>query len=160
MKRVALLAAPALLAGVVGAAQVAGGAAAAPPGRSAGPAGGQAAEADPFGNPVAPVLYQPSMNVFRRFSADAERMYQFYRDVLGFEQLPSIGAVARFQAGASEFKLTRRVGGRQYQSGGVRDATGLRLVTFFFPDETALAGRFTRHGSETTWSRPEPRPGK
>jgi catechol 2,3-dioxygenase-like lactoylglutathione lyase family enzyme len=95
---------------------------------------------------VAPVLYQPSMNVFRRFETEPERMYAFYRDVLGLEQLTTFGAVARFQAGASEFKLTRRVGRRSYQPGGVRDATGLRLVSFFFPEERALVARFVSHG--------------
>lgn len=95
---------------------------------------------------VAPVIYQPSMNVFRRFDVDAEKMYAFYRDVLGLEQLTTLGAVARFQAGASEFKLTRRVGRRAYQPGGVRDATGFRLVSFFFPEERALVARFVSHG--------------
>lgn len=97
---------------------------------------------------VAPVLYQPSMNVFRRFETDAEQMYAFYRDVLGLEQLTTYGAVARFQAGASEFKLTGRVRGKAYQPGGVQDATGLRLVTFFFPEEAALVARFVRHGHD------------
>jgi catechol 2,3-dioxygenase-like lactoylglutathione lyase family enzyme len=45
------------------------------------------------GNTTAAVLFQPSMNVFRRFDGDADRMYEFYRDVLGFEQLQSFGAV-------------------------------------------------------------------
>jgi catechol 2,3-dioxygenase-like lactoylglutathione lyase family enzyme len=54
--------------------------------------------------------------------------------------------VARFQAGASELKLTGKVASRQYVPGGVRDATGVRLLTFFFPDETALAERFVAHG--------------
>lgn len=93
---------------------------------------------------AAAVMYQPSMNVFRRFEADTEAMYAFYRDVLGLEQLTTYGAVARFQAGASEFKLTRRVANRTYQPGGVKDATGLRMVSFFFPEEAALVARFTR----------------
>lgn len=100
---------------------------------------------------VAPVLWQPSMNVFRRYAGDAdtaEAMYAFYGDVLGFEQLQTLspegsGGVARFQVGASELKFTSRVGDREYVDGGVRDATGLRLLTFFFPDEAALTERFT-----------------
>ena len=100
---------------------------------------------------TAEVLWQPSMNVFRRFDVPAERMYEFYGGVLGFEQLSTLnvgngGGVARFQAGAQELKLTRRVGGRSYESGGVRGATGLRLLTFFFADEAALAARFAAHG--------------
>jgi catechol 2,3-dioxygenase-like lactoylglutathione lyase family enzyme len=100
---------------------------------------------------TASVLWQPSMNVFRRFEVPAERMYEFYGGVLGFEQLSTInvgngGGVARFQAGAQELKLTRRVADRSYVAGGVRAATGLRLLTFFFDDEAALKARFTEHG--------------
>jgi catechol 2,3-dioxygenase-like lactoylglutathione lyase family enzyme len=100
---------------------------------------------------TAPVLWQPSMNVFRRFEVPAERMYEFYGEVLGFKQLSTInvgngGGVARFQAGAQELKLTRRVGNRTYQDGGVRGATGLRLLTFHFADQTQLEARFVRHG--------------
>jgi catechol 2,3-dioxygenase-like lactoylglutathione lyase family enzyme len=91
------------------------------------------------------------MNVFRRFEVPAEQMYEFYGDVLGFKQLSTLnvgngGGVARFQAGAQELKLTRRVGDRSYEGGGVRAATGLRLLTFFFADEAALTARFVQHG--------------
>ena len=100
---------------------------------------------------TASVLWQPSMNVFRRFDVPAERMYEFYGAVLGFEQLSTLNVgngagVARFQAGAQELKLTRRVGDRSYQGGGVRGATGLRLLTFHFADEAALSARFVQHG--------------
>ena len=91
------------------------------------------------------------MNVFRRFEVPAERMYEFYGGVLGFKQLSTMnvgngGGVARFQAGAQELKLTRRVGDRHYEPGGVSAATGLRLLTFFFADEAALGERFVQHG--------------
>jgi catechol 2,3-dioxygenase-like lactoylglutathione lyase family enzyme len=100
---------------------------------------------------AASVLWQPSMNVFRRFEVPAERMYEFYGGVLGFEQLSTLnvgngGGVARFQAGAQELKLTRRVGNRRYERGGVRAATGLRLLTFYFADERELSARFVQHG--------------
>jgi catechol 2,3-dioxygenase-like lactoylglutathione lyase family enzyme len=100
---------------------------------------------------TASVLWQPSMNVFRRFEAPAERMYEFYGGVLGFKQLSTLnvgngGGVARFQAGAQELKLTRRVGNRNYERGGVRAATGLRLLTFYFADERELGERFSQHG--------------
>jgi len=100
---------------------------------------------------TAGVLWQPSMNVFRRFEVPAERMYEFYGEVLGFKQLSTLnvgngGGVARFQAGAQELKLTRRVMNRSYVAGGVRDATGLRLLTFFFADEVGLSARFVAHG--------------
>ena len=100
---------------------------------------------------TASVLWQPSMNVFRRFEVPAERMYEFYGGVLGFKQLNTLavgngGGVARFQAGAQELKLTRRVANRSYAGGGVRGATGLRLLTFFFADEVQLEARFAEHG--------------
>jgi catechol 2,3-dioxygenase-like lactoylglutathione lyase family enzyme len=100
---------------------------------------------------VAPVLWQPSMNVFRRFAVAQEAMFEFYGEVLGFEQLGTLNVgsgagVARFQAGGSELKLTARVADRRYVQGGVRDATGVRLLTFFFPDEAALTARFEAHG--------------
>jgi catechol 2,3-dioxygenase-like lactoylglutathione lyase family enzyme len=101
---------------------------------------------------TAGVLWQPSMNVFRRFEVPAERMYEFYGAVLGFKQLSTLnvgnggGGVARFQAGAQELKLTRRVANKSYAGGGVRGATGLRLITFYFADEPQLVARFTEHG--------------
>jgi catechol 2,3-dioxygenase-like lactoylglutathione lyase family enzyme len=100
---------------------------------------------------TASVLWQPSMNVFRRFAVSPESMYEFYGAVLGFPQLSTInlgsgGGVARFQAGAQELKLTRRVADREYRGGGVKDATGLRLLSFFFADEAALTARFVAHG--------------
>jgi len=99
---------------------------------------------------VAPILWQPSMNVFRRFSADPAAMYEFYGKVLGLKQLSTfdLGSktnVARFQAGASEVKLTGMVPNRKYSKGGVQDATGLRLLTFFFPDQDSLIERFRTH---------------
>ncbi len=100
---------------------------------------------------AATVLWQPSMNVFRRFEVPAERMYEFYGGALGFKQLSTLnvgngGGVARFQAGAQELKLTRRVGNRSYVGGGVRGATGLRLLTFFFSDEASLTASFVQRG--------------
>jgi catechol 2,3-dioxygenase-like lactoylglutathione lyase family enzyme len=100
---------------------------------------------------TARVLWQPSMNVFRRFEVPAEKMYEFYGGVLGFKQLSTLnvgngGGVARFQAGAQELKLTRRVANRSYEGGGVHGATGLRLLTFIFADEAALKARFAEHG--------------
>jgi catechol 2,3-dioxygenase-like lactoylglutathione lyase family enzyme len=100
---------------------------------------------------TASVLWQPSMNVFRRFDVPAEKMFEFYGGALGFEQLTTFnvgngGGVARFRAGAQELKLTRRVADRNYHGGGVTAATGLRLLTFHFADEAALMQRFEQHG--------------
>lgn len=100
---------------------------------------------------TAEVLSQPSMNVFRRFDVEAAKVFEFYGQVLGFRPLGTfsdvgVGGVSRFQAGGQELKFTQRVDNRQYVDGGVRDATGLRLLTFFFPDEAALVARFETHG--------------
>ncbi len=90
------------------------------------------------------------MNVFRRFAVEPERMFEFYGGVLGFKQLTTFsvgnGGVARFQAGAQELKLTKQVGNRVYHHGGVKAATGLRLISFFFGDEAVLSRRFVEHG--------------
>jgi catechol 2,3-dioxygenase-like lactoylglutathione lyase family enzyme len=95
---------------------------------------------------VAPVQWLPGMHVFRRYSGELERMFEFYGDVLGFERMPNIGQVGRVRAGASEFKLQRRGETSQRAAGGVRDATGFRLAGFYFADEAALVARFVAHG--------------
>jgi len=101
---------------------------------------------------TAEVLRQPpSINVFRRFDVDAAKVFEFYGQALGLKALGTFsdvgaGGVSRFRAGAQELKFTRRVEDRQYADGGVRDATGLRLVTFFFPNEQELVARFEKLG--------------
>lgn len=110
-----------------------------------------AAQADSASETVGPVLWQPSMNLFRRCSSEPETLFAFYRDVLGFEQLTSFdlgGSIplVRIKAGATELKFTRQVGDRTYVRGGVMDATGVRLWTFFFADQAALVERFTANG--------------
>ena len=97
------------------------------------------------------LLWQPSMNVFRRFAVEPERMFEFYGGVLGLEQLQTFDVgggtnVARFRAGNSEVKLTRRVPDREYVPGRVDEATGLRLLTFFYPERDAVVERFRAHG--------------
>lgn len=91
------------------------------------------------------------MNTFRRFESDSEPMYDFYTEVLGFEPLDTYDVgddteVWRIQAGASQLKLSRRDESRSYVDGGVVDATGLRLWTFFFSDEEAVNERFAHAG--------------
>ena len=100
---------------------------------------------------VGPILSQDSMNVFRRFAAEPKAMYEFYGDVLGLKQLTTFDVgrntnVARFQAGDSQLKLTTKVPNRQYHPGGVAEATGVRLITLYFPDQKAMAERFRAHG--------------
>jgi catechol 2,3-dioxygenase-like lactoylglutathione lyase family enzyme len=102
---------------------------------------------------VAPLIWLPAMSVFRRHAVEQEKMLQFYGDVLGLEKLPNIGAVGRVKVGATEFKMPprsfapfQRPGLEDRRpEGGVKDATGFRLATFFFPDEAALVARFRQH---------------
>jgi catechol 2,3-dioxygenase-like lactoylglutathione lyase family enzyme len=100
---------------------------------------------------TAPLLYQNSMNVFRRYTADTQKMFEFYGDVLGLKQMQTFNVgggqqVARFLIGTQQVKLTKRTPDRKYQPGGAKNATGLRLLTFFFPDEASLSQRFQEHG--------------
>lgn len=109
-----------------------------------------AARAD--GESVGPVISMPAMNTFRRYAAeDPEPLFAFYSDVLGYERLTAydVGgptSVMRIQAGATQLKFTGRTPGQQYQPGGIDNATGLRLWTFFYSDRNALTKRFTDHG--------------
>ena len=94
---------------------------------------------------------QPSMNVFRRFSVDAAKMTGFYGDVLGLKALPPLrmpggGSMILFQIGTGQVKLQATPAASEYASGPVREVSGLRVFTFFFPDEQALTARFAQHG--------------
>ena len=110
---------------------------------------------------VAPLLIQDSMNVFRRFKANAHAMYDFYGKTLGFKQLMTFNVggttgVARFQVGDSQVKLTGVVPNRTYHRGEVRDATGVRMLTFFFTDQHALEERFRARGLSVPAFKPVP----
>ena len=100
---------------------------------------------------LAALSTQPSMNVFRRFSVDAAKMTGFYGDVLGLKALPALrmpggGSMILFQIGSGQVKLQATPAASEYPSGPVRDVSGLRVFTFFFPDEQALTARFVQHG--------------
>ena len=101
------------------------------------------------------------MNVFRRFSGDAKPIYDFYGKVLGLKQLTTytLGAntnVARFELGPTQLKFSGMVPNRKYQRGAIQDATGLRLLTFFFPALTPLAERFRASGLPVPEFKPAP----
>jgi catechol 2,3-dioxygenase-like lactoylglutathione lyase family enzyme len=94
---------------------------------------------------------QPSMNVFRRFAADRAKMIEFYGEVLGLKQLPSIALgggneMILFAIGSGQVKLQATPAASQYPTGDVKAVTGLRVFTFFYPDEAALSARFTAKG--------------
>jgi catechol 2,3-dioxygenase-like lactoylglutathione lyase family enzyme len=101
---------------------------------------------------VGPVISMPAMNPFRRYSAEnPEPIFAFYSDVLGHERLTEydVGGttgVMRIRAGASELKFTGDTQDEQYQTGGIDNATGIRLWTFFYSDRALLTKRFTDNG--------------
>ncbi len=105
-----------------------------------------------------PRFSQASTNVFRRFSVDLARMKEFYGEVVGLGALPPIGMpgggqMTRFHVGRSEIKLQPSASEAGAPSGAVGDVTGLRVLTFYFTDEAAVAGRLKAHGLPV----PEPR---
>jgi catechol 2,3-dioxygenase-like lactoylglutathione lyase family enzyme len=100
---------------------------------------------------LASLSTQPSMNVFRRFAVEPAKMLGFYSEVLGLKQLPSLimpggGQMMLFQIGSGQVKLQYTAAAGEYKSGAVREVTGLRVFTFFYPDEAAVTARFVQHG--------------
>ena len=100
---------------------------------------------------LAALSTQPSMNVFRRFAVDKAKMIEFYGEVLGLRAMPPIrlgpdSEMIRFQVGTAEIKLQATPAAAQYPGGPVKAVTGLRVFTFFVPDEAALAARFAAKG--------------
>ena len=94
---------------------------------------------------------QPSMNVFRRFAVDRVKMIEFYGEVLGLKQLPSIqlgggNEMILFAIGTGQVKLQATPAASQYPNGDVKAVTGLRVLTFFYPDEASVVSRFTAKG--------------
>jgi len=100
---------------------------------------------------TAPYLSQDSMNVFRRFGVERAKMLEFYGDALGLHPLSAFdvggqGGMSRFAVGTTQLKLTAAPKTAHYASGDARAVRGLRVWTFFFPDEQALTTRLTMHG--------------
>lgn len=96
----------------------------------------------------AAMMTQDSVNVFRRFSIDRAKDLEFYADVLGLQPLrglnmPGGGQMSLFHIGTSQFKFTNAAAGRAEKSGAVLDVTGLRVFTYFYTDEAAVAHAFT-----------------
>ena len=113
---------------------------------------------------TAEIMTQP-MNVFRRFSGDAKPIYDFYGNILGLKQLTTYNLggntnVARFGIGTLLLKFSAVVPNRKYQKGALQEATGLRLLTFFFPNQAPLAERFRAGGLPVPEFRPIPGSGR
>ena len=109
-----------------------------------------AAGEEPAGS-LSALSTQPSMNVFRRFAVDRVKMIEFYGEVLGLKQLPSIqlgggNEMILFGIGTAQVKLQATPAASQYPGGDVKAATGLRVFTFFYPDEASVSARFTAKG--------------
>jgi catechol 2,3-dioxygenase-like lactoylglutathione lyase family enzyme len=104
--------------------------------------------------PAKPVWAQDSMNIFRRFSPDIrDKMVEFYNQALGLQaltpiQLSKTQQMLLFKVGTGQIKLASGLNaGREYRPGGaLNDATGIRLITLYFPDEAALKASFKAHG--------------
>jgi catechol 2,3-dioxygenase-like lactoylglutathione lyase family enzyme len=82
---------------------------------------------------------------------DRAKMIEFYGDVLGLKQLPSIALgggneMILFAIGSGQVKLQATPAAGQYPNGDVKAVTGLRVFTFFYPDEAAVSSRFTAKG--------------
>jgi catechol 2,3-dioxygenase-like lactoylglutathione lyase family enzyme len=102
---------------------------------------------------VRPLVSQASMNVYRRFAPEhREKMLEYYGEVLALRSLSPINLgggsqMILFGVGTGQVKLaTGLKQGRDYHAGAVNDATGLRIITLFFPDEAALVARFAQFG--------------
>jgi predicted enzyme related to lactoylglutathione lyase len=99
---------------------------------------------------LASLSTQPSMNVFRRFAVEPAKMVSFYGEVLGLTSLPSIklagGEMIQFGVGTTQVKLQFTAAAGEYKTGPVKEVTGLRVFTFFYPDEAAVTARFVQHG--------------
>lgn len=86
------------------------------------------------------------MNAFRRFRGEAqEAMFDFYTNVVGLEAASAFTELRVYTFKGGQFKLNPRDGG-EYIDGGVEDATGVRLFSFFYPDEATIAARFADAG--------------
>src|SRR5215467_9383166 len=103
------------------------------------------------GSTPATLMTQDSVNVFRRFSVEREKVLAFYSDAVSLQTAPTLnmpggGQMSQFHIGTSLFKFTNTAAGRQEKSGPVLDVTGLRVFTFFYADEAAVTKAFTSHG--------------
>jgi catechol 2,3-dioxygenase-like lactoylglutathione lyase family enzyme len=93
------------------------------------------------------------MNVFRRFAPEhRDKMVEYYGKVLALRSLSPItlgggNQMILFGVGTGQVKLASGlVARRQFRPGPVKDATGIRVITLFFPDEAALVARFKEFG--------------
>lgn len=110
---------------------------------------------DPNAVPAKPVFKQDSMNVFRRFPQDiTDQMVKFYNDAVGLKaltpiQLTKTQRMLLFRVGATgQIKLAAGLTpGRDYKPGGdINATTGIRLLTFTYPDANEVTAAFKAAG--------------
>jgi catechol 2,3-dioxygenase-like lactoylglutathione lyase family enzyme len=90
------------------------------------------------------------INVFRRFSNErTSAMREFYGEVLALPVLSDAalggGQMIRYPLGGSEVKLFP-VAPSPTNTAGIAEATGVRVLTFFYADDAAVAQRFAARG--------------
>lgn len=110
---------------------------------------------DPGATPAKPEFKQDSMNVFRRFPADiTPQMVKFYNEAVGLKaltpiQLTKSQQMLLFRVGATgQIKLAAGLTpGRDYHPGGdINATTGMRLLTFTYPDADDVLAAFDAAG--------------
>lgn len=94
----------------------------------------------------------PSMNVVLS-SSDLDKSEAFYGEVLGLKpmaplMLPGNMKMPRFKVGTSEIKFLKGPDSIPNQTGGVRDAIGIRLLTFYLPDSPELDARLEAYRND------------
>ena len=109
-----------------------------------------AAQDDSSKGAIAPLIAQRSMNIVLSTS-DIVEVKKFYGEILALKpmtplHLPGGLEMTRYQVGTSEIKFLIPADSVPRQTGGVREANGIRLLTFFFSGEAALSARFAEHG--------------
>jgi catechol 2,3-dioxygenase-like lactoylglutathione lyase family enzyme len=111
---------------------------------------------------VSPYLWSPErpkselgeINANRRFSSErTAAMREFYGEVLALQVLPDTavggGRMIRYPVGSSEVKLFPEApspANADANTASVSETAGVRLLTFFYPDQAALVERFKTHG--------------
>lgn len=103
--------------------------------------------------PAAPIFSMDAMNVYRRFDAKlTPAMVEFYQKALGLKplqpiQLSSTEQMIIFGIGKAQIKLAAGLKkGRQYFTGPVHEAVGIRLFTLTYPDSNVLNAQFKAAG--------------
>ena len=99
------------------------------------------------------------MNVFRRFAVEPAKMAGFYARCSASSScrslnMPGGGQMMLFEIGSGQVKLQFTAAAGEYKTGPVREVTGLRVFTFFYPDEAAVTARFVQHGYPAPAFRP------